>query len=913
MTSPLSIRIATSAYRVALRLCGRSASESRRADMLRTFTDACRVSWQRGGATAVTGRAFAELWDLAGPAIGFDGRPAARVSVPAAIKPLERASRSGDWAIGTDLRHAWRSLLGRRADALLVVCLLALGLATTASVFGVADALLLHPVPFPDSDRLMQVWSAQPEQKISMPSMPLELAPRWLERSDLFVSGGISRQTSALVTDHGEPAVIPATLLSPGLLETLGVRPVLGRTFAPGEGVPGANRLVILSDDVWTSRFGRARDAIGRKLRINGTDHTVIGVMPADFRFPYERQRLWLPIAVDGAQAGLATLTVRLRPGVSVESARQQVEAAGPGVSAQARKPWRYGASLTTLNGRFLEDSTRRSIWLLFGSTALLLVMVCLNVANLGMARVFMRIRDAAIRSALGGSRFRLLRQSLAEELLVGLAALALALPLTMAGLRVAQALVPAGFTFTSLHVIGLDGRVLTLMIVMAFATPILAGLAPALAGSRPGLVDALRTESRSSTATRGSWLFRQTLVVVEVACAVVLLVSAALLGRSFMRLQQTNLGFDSRNLVSVNLEFPYAAFPTGVSRDLFIDQAVERIGHLDGITSVTPASGVPPINGMISFGSLLAEGQEGRTAKKDNAVLSGYDVRPEFFATMGIALKSGRLFMPGEDKSHVIVGESLAAMLWPLDNPIGKRFRWDDDPPVWSEVVGVAATIQERPDSPQLQPQIYLPLQRSVAPAPSAKPPAPRPATADPMGGYMRVAVRTTDPVAAMPLIRQAVRAIDPAVVVQAVERVDDELARELDRPRFLLALMLVFAGAGLALSAAGTYGVLSCLVSQRMREIGVRLMLGAEPRAIARGVIGGGLATVAIGVGLGLCVAAAVARVLGSLLFNVELHDGWSYAVVATMLLLAGVAASWRPARRAMNADPMALMRGQ
>jgi putative ABC transport system permease protein len=900
MSLPLSVRTASRVYRMALRACSRSTPESRRADMVQTFTDACLAAWQRGGDPRVFGRSMGELWDLARLTMRFGVGRATRASMPRAA--ARRWPQVGAWALTTDVRHACRSLLAARADATLTVALLALGVATSSSIFGVADALVLHPVPFPHPDRLVQVWSAVPGQKATTPVIPADLAPRWLARTDLFASGGISQPTSALVTDHGDPALIQAALVSPGLFETLGVRPVLGRSFTAGEGRPGADHVVILSDELWTERFGRARDAVGHTLKVNGADSTVIGVMGPDFRFPYERQRLWMPLAIDGHASGFAFLTVRLRDGVSRQVAQAQVEAAGPGMAAQARRPWRYrGATLATLGFQLIGDETRRSVWLLFGSTALLLVMVCLNVTNLGLARLVERRRDVAIRSALGASRLRLLRHAFIEQLVVGLVALAVALPLTWSGLRLAHALVPRGFMFGSLHLIGLDTRLLAVMIGLTMAAPLLAGLTPALAGSKRSVLTDLRLESRSTIGTGRSWLFRQSFVVVEVACAVVLLVSAALLARSFVRLQQVDLGFDSRNLLWVALDFPSAPFPTDLSRDLYIDRATARIAHLPGVTAVTPATGVPPEAGLISLGSVVAEGQPART----NVLVSGYNVDPDFFGTVGVRLLAGRPPAPNESQTHVVLSESLATMLWPHESAIGKRLRWDEDSPGWSDVIGVATTIRENRDSPQPQLQVYLPRQRASGAAP------PPSAGTSPMSGYMDLAVRVADPAAAVPLIRQALRETNPSVIVQALERVDDEVAHDLDGPRFLLALMLTFAGAGLVLSAAGIYGVLSCLVSQQLREIGVRLMLGAEPRAIARRVLYGGLATVAIGIGIGVCATAAVARGLGSLFFSVQPHDAWSYGIVTIMLLLAGGASAWRPAQRARRADPLALLR--
>jgi putative ABC transport system permease protein len=869
--------------------------------MLQTFHEGCLAAAERGGSPLILWHTLSEVWNLISQRWRRSLDPRLRITAPTPSPAGPK--RTGDLAIGMDIRHAFRSLNAHRADSVLVIALLAMGVAASSVVFGVVDALLLRPVPFPGADRLVQVWSVD-DSKIQTPSMPVEVAARWLERHDLFASGGVYRGTSALVSSQGDPAIIPATAISPGVLETLGVRPVVGRTFARDEGAPGVDHLVILSDEVWASRFGRSPDAVGRAMQINGSDYTVVGVMPADFRFPYGPQRLWFPTSVavsPGSGTRLVNLIARLAPGVSREMAKQQIAAAGPRMAAAAAKPWRYGAIATFVDTPRMGDASQQSIWLLFGATSLLLVMVCLNVANLGLARVFARTRDAAIRSALGASRGRLMRQAFVEHLVVGTLALAVALPLTLTGLHLAQTLLPAQFIFSSLHVVGLDGRILAVVVSMALLTPVVAGVVPALAGSAQAVQNALRLETRSTMGTRRSRIFRESLVVAEVACAVVLLVSTALLTRSFMRLQSAELGFDSRNLVSVYLSFPRATYPTGVARDLFLDAILADLSRLPGVTAATAASGVPPNDGGVSFGTIHVDGE---TKPHDNAIVSVYDVRPEFFRTIGMPLHDGRGFSPQDDPARVILSDTFASMLWPGQRAVGKRFKWDDDPE-WHEVIGVVRTVRETSDLPTSMPQMYQPMVRQAD--------APPASSSGPISGYMRLALRVTDPVASMRAIRERLKAADPTLVVQHLELVDDQLSEEMTRPRFLLVLMGLFAGTGLVLAAAGLYGVLSCVVSQRMREIGVRLMLGAEPHAIARHVIRGGLVSVTMGVVMGAIVAFGVARVIGSLLFKVDAHDAASYAVVTLVVLATGLLAAWRPARRARRADPLTLLRSE
>jgi predicted permease len=889
------------AYHASLSLFCGHLTAARRQDMEHTFVDATR---ERASSVAVCTLAAAEIWNLAAQRLR---RGSPQITVPGAASAA--AGRSGHVAgLGTDVRHALRSFRARPAESGLVLVLLAFGLATASTIFGVANAIVFQPVTFARPDRLVQIWGVV-QKGFTVPALPLELANPWLERKDLFASGGIDRQLSALVAGHGEPELVQADLVSPGLFELLGARPALGRTFLPTEGQTGTDRVVILSDDVWRARFGGDASAIGQTLAINGTDFTVVGVMDATFRFPSERQRLWMPISLTAPPVGAPPyvgFTARLRDGVSVSAATAAVEAAGPELAKLAKRPWRNGATLFSMAAMKIDSTVTRSLILLFGATALLVLMVGLNVANIGMARVFGRARDAAIRTALGASRSRLLRAAFVEQLIVGLLSLSIAVPLTIAGLRIAQALIPARLTFSSLHPIGFDARVFALLAVLALITPIVAGVAPALVGSGHGILDALKVEGRSTVGSRRSRWLRDGLVVGEVACAVVLLVAGALLAHSFLRLQRVDVGFDSHNLVSVTVQFPYAAFPTALSRDLYTDRVVDAIAHGPGVLSATPASGVPPVNGGINFGAI---GVEGNANAHPDPVVSAYDVRPEFFAMLKIPLKSGTLFASGDDPHRVVVSDTLAALLWPNSDAVGRRFHWTTDANEWYTVVGVVPVVREDFDLTHALPQIFLPLQRAEATPPPA---APRGPSANPISGQILIAARVSDPLIALPAIRRALKAENSAVVIQAADLVEDQLSRRLDAPRFLLALMLVFAAAGLVLTAAGVYGVLSCLVTQRLREIGVRLMLGAQPQTIGRDVVRGGVLTVAAGLAIGLVAAAAVSRVMSSLLFDVNTHDVVSYVVVVGAMLAVGILASWWPARRAMRADPLALLRG-
>jgi putative ABC transport system permease protein len=894
---PLGIRIAIVVYRHALRLTGQRAIAMRRGEVLQSFREACMDAGDRAGVVGIFGRTLSELWDLLRASVAPRRRATHIIDHGQAPSTPPRGSRG--WA--TDIRHAMRALAARRFDTALTVGLLALGLATTSSIFAVADALLLNPIPFVQADRLVQVWSTSGQSSIT--SVPRDLAVRWLDRTDLFSSGGVYNQASALVTSGGDPEVISAVEVSPGLFETLGVRPMLGRNFIADEGRAGTNHVVIIGADVWASRFGKAPDVIGRTLKINAIDYRVVGVMAPEFRFPYSRQRIWFPFDFRNPAPeqvrNQVTLVARMRPGLTRERVNEQVKAAGPAMAKLASRPWKMGASARYMDEVLMDPQTRRSIWMLFGATVLLMLTVCANVANLGLSQAYSRVRDAAIRSALGASRWRMIRQTLVEQLTVGALALLIALPLTAGAIELAAGLLPLNYTISSLNALDIDARLLAMMAALALTAPLLSGLIPAIAGSRPSVLSALKQESRSVAGSRGARWFRKGLVVLEVACSVVLLVSAALLVRSFIRLQAVEKGFDSHNLVSVNLGFPASYFADNVGRGLYLDQAVDRLRQMPGVLAATSASGVPPDSGGIQFGDVETDTQP---ASKVELVASIYDVHPEFFETMGMPMVAGRAFVAGELDSHVIVGENFAAKLWPGQNAVGRKFRWDDS--TWHEVVGVVATVREGAGrgSNEAFPQYYVPVEKRVA---STTPPR------DAIPEWKRLAVRVADPAAAMPQIRAALKNLNPGILIQSVDLVDDQLAKELERPRFLLVLMLIFAGAGLVLAAVGVYGVLSCLVAEQLREYGIRLMLGASPAVISRQILFGGLTTTVVGLAIGAGAAAVLGKTINSVLFQVDARDTTSYVIVGVVLVAASLAAAWRPAKRARSVDPALLLR--
>jgi putative ABC transport system permease protein len=808
-----------------------------------------------------------------------------------------------------DLRQAWRSLRSRPGHALTSVGLLAVALSVSTAVFAIVDAEILTPSPFPDARALVNIFTAQVPHHPDSPYLSPELARAWLARTDLFSAGGALAQggTAVIGDDQTGRQDVGVAYFTPGLFLTLGVRPVAGRTFIDGEGQPGRDRLVVIGESIWRARFNRSPSAIGQTLVVNDGPATVIGVMPASFAFPFAGVKIWLPLDLAYTPASRAAeVTVRSRFGADHAALDDRVAAIASSVVALSGKPSRSPtAAVQGIDDvSFMTPKTKQSIVVLACATLLLLLTAAANLSTLTMTQMLSRTRQVAIQSALGASRARLVREALIEQLLIGLSGAALAVPLAWLFVRLAQTLGPTVFTQWTTHMVALDGRGVLVLGVLALSIPLLTGLVPALAGSRTSVVDVLKQDARAGTGGRGSRVLRRVLVTTEIVCAVVLLTAGALLVRSFLRLQTVDRGFDTHSLIYARLSFPARAFPSPLSRRLFVDQAVERLTATPGVAAATLTGGVPPKSGQTSFGMVSLDGQP-ETSRR--ITLPIYTVRPKFFAITGIPIVQGRAFAESELGTNAIVSESFAAAMWPGQSAVGHRYRlFTNDP--WHEVVGVAGEVRTGGlDDARTSFEAYYPYTRQDLSAVSAIPDkAP-----GPYSGTGTVLVRAANASAVMPLVRDALTAIDRRVRIDTIEPVEDMYQESLAEPRMLLVLMALFSAAGLLVAGVGVYGVLSTLVAQQLREIGVRLMLGAEPSAMARRVFQGGLALAGFGTVVGIVAAVVCGRVLSSVLFDVRATDLASYVVVTVVIAVATITAAWLPARRAAKADPASLLR--
>jgi putative ABC transport system permease protein len=893
--------------RAVLRLAPVGFREAWQHDLVATLRESCLAARRRRGWPGLVWASMLELIDLVAASVRARFGGAALSSRP---PRHPRRSRPGAVLMQTlvhDLRLAVRSLVAARMATVVAVATLALGIGVNVTVFSVLDAVVIRPLPFANADRLAELWNFNTASKFAYPGFPRPLLLEWRKQSDLFDRVEAYDVQSLIYDGPNGAEMVSGTIVTPTLISMLGVAPLAGRTFADGDGRGGTSHLALLSETFWSEAFGRDPAMVGKSIVLNGEPHTVVGIMPASFHFPGQTIRIWVPYDITApppvGAVNPRVLTAFVRRAATIDQAALDAEVVrrGPGISEATG-----GAStvVTRVNdvGTFIDARTRQSMLVLAGAVAFLLLIVCANLANLSLARTLARSRDFAVRAAMGASRLDLVRETIIENLLVGAAGAGLGLAVAFGTLRLTISVLPSAMMTTSMNTVDLDGRAVAFTCLVGLGAALVFGLAPALMASRTTVTEVLKRDSRSSAGSVASRRLRGGLVVAEVTLAIVLLVGAALMARSFVKLQRVDRGFDSRGLVALRVGLPATGYADPLSRDAFSEALIARALQLPGITAAT-AGYVPPDASIISFGKLQFAGRPDLT--KD-LILPVYQVWPNYFEAVGIPVRAGRAFRPREPADSVIVSESFARDFWPDGSAVGAQFRFEDAK-TWRTIVGVAGEVRQLDlDDSTGSYEFYYPLQQ-----PSGQPAPASTQRGEAIASYQSFIVRAADPSATVNRLREAVHDVDPHVVIWRVDRVDALFADAIARPRIVMLLMSIFAGVGLVLAAAGIYGVLSYLVAQRRREIGIRLALGARPEAIGRLILGNGLGLTSIGVALGVSAALALVRVMRALLYDVEPSDPASILIVCTVLFIVAVLAAWRPARRAMQVDPVALLR--
>ena len=810
-----------------------------------------------------------------------------------------------------DLRYGARMLAKKPSFTLVAIITLALGIGANTAIFSLVNGLLLRPLPYRDSDRLAIIWTHSPGANVAQDWPSPGQYNAVVAGNTTFEEIALIHGTNAILTGEGAPERLGVIRASSNLYSILGARPALGRLFIPEEDVGNKATTVILSYGLWQRRFGGDPGVIGRSLTLNGDSFTVVGVMPADFSLGYEvvptvgaveQADLLLPLpmtAEDAARQGDENYNVlaRLKPGATIRQAQSELDAVTRGLEQQFPDYYpasrRFSFSVRPLLDQVVGD-VRPALLVLLGAVGCVLLIACANVANLMLARAAAREREMAVRTALGASRWRVMRQLLTESVLLALAGGALGLLIAIWGLDGLRWLNPGNIP--RLNALRIDGRVLAFTSAAALLTGLLFGLMPALRSARINLSETLKEGGRSLVAG-GHHRLRRLLVIAEMALSLVLLIGAGLLIRSFVRVQQVEPGFSPQNVLSLRLSTMGTAHAEESRRRVFYQQLWERLARLPGVESVGGAS-VLPLSGGIGWGGITIEGYDAAASGQDAIQADQRFATVGYFETLKVPLISGRFFNAQDSKDAlpvVIIDEKMARTYWPGVDAVGKRLKRGgaNSKAPWLTVVGVVANVRQYALDTDSRVALYTPHEQTL-------------------GSTVFVAVRTAnDPRSIAAAVTDEARAMDPNVPVFDIKTMEQRVSESLARRRFAMLALGLFAVVAMLLASVGIYGVMSYMVTERTREIGIRMALGAPRRNVLRLIVGQGMAMAGIGVGIGLAGAFAATRVMASLLFGVSATDPLTFALISLILTGVALAACFVPARRATRVDPMIALR--
>jgi len=801
-----------------------------------------------------------------------------------------------------DVRYALRWLGRNPIFTLAVITTLALGIGATTAVFSVVDSVLLRPLPYPNSERIVRIWNTFSPR--GMTEIPLS-EPEFLEyrQSQSFAHvAGFSLGTVTL-TGTGDPLRLVASWGTSEFFSVLGTQPILGPVFSSQEQQAGHNHVVVLSYKLWQNRFGSNPEIVGSSVLLNGDSCVVVGVMPSSFRFPSEDVDVWQPLPISPASANLGNhylnLVGDLKPQATLDQARAEMSTIL--VRVEQKYPSYYsgaagiGVGLVPLREQ-MTGNARPTLLVLMGAVGFMLLIACTNVSNLLLAKAEDRKKEIATRTALGASRWRIVRQVLIENLLLFLASGAMGLLLAFFCLR----MLPLG---ESLNVaqfgeVPLNLRVLAFTAIVCLLTGLLFGLVPALKASHSDFNDTLKTSGRNSMGNRHGARNRSLLVVSEIAFSLVLLAGAGLMIGSLVHLLGVNLGFDPKNVITMRMSLPEARYP--LSRTAAFYKALQdQVRSLPGMEAVAIVNQLP----MSDAAANTSFEVDGRLGGTDINVADSQIISPDYFRAMGIPLLRGRFLSEADTTpapTSVMVNQTLAHKIWPGENPIGKRIRFRSDAP-WLSVIGVVTDIKNHGSNVATKPEVYF-LH-----------------TDQPSGLWadfrsMTLIVRiAAEPQQAVGAIRGELKNLDPDLPIYKVQTLDQIVSTSASQTRFPALVLSVFAGLALLLAAVGVYGVLAYTVEQSKHEIGVRMALGAPRAQILRLFLGQGVKWAMLGGGAGLLAALILVRFMRSMLFEVGPYDPTTFACGAAMLTIVVLTACYLPALRATKIDPMAAVRSE
>ncbi|HEV2852110.1 MAG TPA: ABC transporter permease [Thermoanaerobaculia bacterium] len=804
---------------------------------------------------------------------------------------------------GQDLRFGGRQLAKSPGFTLVAILTLALGIGATISVFSVVYGVVLRSLPWTEPERLVRPLFVSPEgEEHGAFSAPNFVDLRAQSRT-LSGLAGVNGGTLNLSGLGAEPERLPAAHVTANYFDVLGVRPLAGRTFAADEDRPGAPRVAVISEELWGRRFGRDPKVIGQSLTLSGQPYTVVGVLARGTQLPSGAD-VWVPLVFseqDLRQRGAVYFAAigRLAPGVSWEQARAELEVIARRLAQQypdANAGYMKGMTLQSLQENMTSD-TRKPLLILLGAVASVLLIACVNVANLLLVRAAAREGEIVIRAALGAGRARIVRQLLTESLVLslagGAAGVALAAWVTKMLVKLAPREIPR------LEEIGLDGTILLFALGLSLLTGLLFGLAPALQTSRTDLSGVIREGTRGSKG-RAATRARGALVVLEMAMAVVLLAGAGLLIRSFARLQQVDPGFNPKGVVTFNLELPASKYSDDAKLRTFMAGLLERLEQLPGVSSAGATVYGMPLDDQVNVLTFSVAGRPPAPPGKEDSMRIA-NATPDYFRTLGIRIVRGRGFTPQDRDGApqvVVITEEAARRFFPHEEPLGKRIDlgWTvDDVPRGGEVVGIAADFKQETLSQKSEPQLYLPYDQA------------------PLESLAVVLRSDRDPQVVAAAAKEKVRELDPDLPIYGLQSMADVVAKSTAQSRFYMLLLGGFAVISLVLAAIGIYGVIAYAVRQRTQEIGIRMALGATGERVTRMVVSQGIVLAGVGAVVGLAAALLATRGMQSLLFEVKASDPTIYVGVAAVLVAVAAFASYLPARRAARTDPQLALRGE
>ncbi len=803
--------------------------------------------------------------------------------------------------VSQDLRYGARILGRTRSTTAIALIALALGTGTATAIFSVLDAALLKPLPFRDPQQLVVIWEKSSVRNLHRMFVARSNFWEWRRQSRAFREMAAIQEAQINLTGgpngHIEPEELKAERVSADLFPLLGVQTTVGRTFQPEEDRPGHINFALLSHSLWQRRFGADAAIAGKSIRLRDQTYTVVGVLPAGFFLLEPDVDLWLPLGLnpnDARTFNARSLKViaRLRPDVSLEQAGREMDTIGSRLE-EANKALNAGfrPSLYPIREE-LSGDTRQPLEVLSGAVGLLLLMACANVASLLLARGASRRKEIAVRFAMGASRGRIVAQLLSESLVLSLAGGLLGLLVARLGIVLVHRIGPAAIP--QLRNVAMDGRVLLFALAAAVATGILFGILPALHSSASNLNAALSETSRGGTASRGGRVMRGALVIAEVALAVVVLISAGLLVRSFLRLRAVNPGFRPEGVLTLRVPLQGGRNGTRARSAPFIHQVIENLSGLPGVRSTAAISSLP-LTGLGLGTTVEVAGMPAPPPDQRPMTLVRY-VSGGYFALMGIPLIAGRTFSdadtPGSPPA-VIVNQALGRRYFPGGDPIGHHLILDAMTPGEAEVVGVVGDVRQEKIVGEQWPTIYNPY--------TQWPPA-----------YVVVALRTAgEPRALAVPAERAIHQLDPDQPVTDVRTMQDVVDRSVSAPRFAAAVLAFLAVVAFMLAAVGIYGVISYDVSDRTHELGIRMALGAERTHVLRLIVGHGARLAALGIAIGLGAALLLTRLMASMLYGVRPTDFYTFATISLALGAVALAASYIPSRRAMALDPLVALR--